>query len=146
VLHGSAFLICKILELPVTTTQDYSLFHILNDYSIGLWKQQISLIREKHGLISFIIHPDYILAERARRAYTELLHYLSELRSQGETWFALPREVAAWWRARSNMNLICDGGSWRIEGKGSERARVAYAALVDDKFVYKIDRASSERV
>ena len=132
-----------MLELPVTTTQDYTLFHILNDYSTRLWRQQISLIREKHGLISFIIHPDYIIAERPRRVYTELLYYLAELRSQGETWIASPREVAAWWRARSNMNLISDGGSWRIEGKGSERARVAYAVLVDDKVVYEIDRASS---
>jgi hypothetical protein len=133
----------KILELPVTTTQDYSLFHILHDYSIGLWKQQISLIQEKHGLISFIIHPDYVIAERARRVYAELLHYLSELRSQGATWIALPREVAAWWRLRSELNLVNVSGSWRIEGRGSERARIAYAVLVNDTLAYEIDRASA---
>jgi hypothetical protein len=87
------FFIGKILELPVTATQDYSLFHILNDYSTRLWQQQISLIRGKHGLISFIIHPDYIIAEAARRVYIELLDILSKLRSQGETWIALPSEV-----------------------------------------------------
>jgi len=39
----------KMIELPaVTMAQDYSIFHILNDYSIDLWKQQIALIREKH--------------------------------------------------------------------------------------------------
>jgi len=54
-------------------TQDYSLFHVLNDYSTRLWKQQISLIREKHGLITFIIHPDYTIAAAARRVYRELL-------------------------------------------------------------------------
>jgi hypothetical protein len=52
------FFVGKILELPITATQDYTLFHILNDYSIRLWKQKISLISEKDGLISFIIHPD----------------------------------------------------------------------------------------
>jgi hypothetical protein len=133
------FFVGKILELPVTATQDYTLFHILDDYSTHLWRQQISLIREKHGLISFIIHPDYMIAERPRRVYTELLHYLSELRSQGETWFALPREVAAWWRLRNELNLVNIGGSWQIEGKGRDRARIAYAVLDDDRLVYEID-------
>ena len=137
------FFVGKILELPVTAAQDYSLFHILNDYSTRLWKQQISLIREKHGLISFIIHPDYIIADRARRVYTELLHYLSELRSDGETWIALPSEVAAWWRLRSELNLVNTGDSWRIEGKGSERARIAHAVMANDTLTYEIERASA---
>src|SRR2546428_5874265 len=46
------FFIGRILELPLTTTQDYSLFHILNDYSIGLWKRQLATISEHHGLAS----------------------------------------------------------------------------------------------
>ena len=54
------FFIGRILELPLTTVQDYSLFHILGDYSIDLWKRQIDLIRERNGLISFITHPDYL--------------------------------------------------------------------------------------
>jgi hypothetical protein len=136
------FLIGTIIELPVTATQDYSLFHILGDYSIRLWQKQIALIRAKHGLMSFIIHPDYIIPERARRVYSELLLHLSELRSQEETWIALPKEVAAWWRMRSEMSLVKEGGSWRIEGKGSERARIAYAVLVDDRVVYEINQTS----
>jgi hypothetical protein len=131
------FFIGNILELPLTTTQDYSLFNILNDYSIRLWKEQLSRIREGHGLASFIIHPDYNINPAARRVYTDLLRYLSELRAQGETWIALPREVAAWWRLRSRMHLVRDGDSWRIEGEGNERAKVAYAELVDEKLIYK---------
>jgi hypothetical protein len=84
------FFIGNIIELPVTTTQDYSLLHILSDYSTGLWQKQVALIREKHGLISFIIHPDYIIPKRARRVYSELLLDLSQLHSRGETWIALP--------------------------------------------------------
>lgn len=37
------FFIGKVLELPLTTIQDYSLFNILGSYSINLWKEQISL-------------------------------------------------------------------------------------------------------
>jgi hypothetical protein len=86
----------KILELPLTTTQDYSIFNILNDYSILLWEEQISLIREKYGLISFIIHPDYVIDRGARSVYEKLLQHLSGLRAQGQTWIALPGEVAEW--------------------------------------------------
>ena len=48
----------RMVELPLTTTQDYSLFHILKDHSIELWKKQLELITERHGLASFITHPE----------------------------------------------------------------------------------------
>lgn len=134
------FFIGKILELPVTLSQDYTLFHILNDYSTRLWKEQIALIREQHGLISVIIHPDYIIDPSAWKIYAELLGYLSELQAQRETWIALPNQVARWWRQRSAMHLVRTGNSWRIEGAGSERARVAYAvADGHDRLRYEFD-------
>jgi hypothetical protein len=138
------FFIGNTLELPVTATQDYSLFHILNDYSTRLWKQQIALIGAKHGLISFIVHPDYIIEPTARRTYVDLLEYLSELRALGETCIALPGEIAAWWKLRSELRLVNSDGSWRIVGKGNERARVAYAVRVDDRLVYEMDTVSAE--
>lgn len=137
------FFIGNILELPLTTTQEYSLFNILRDYSIELWVKQASLIREKHGLISFIIHPDYIIAREARAVYSELLRYIVDLRLRGETWIALPGEVAAWWRLRSAMRIINAEGEWRIEGDGSERATIAFAVLKDDSITYEIGTARS---
>jgi hypothetical protein len=133
------YFIGKILELPLTTTQDYSLFHILNDYSIELWKRQIRLIQQRHGLASFIIHPDYIIPERARDIYLALLEHLAQLRKEGRTWFALPGEVDRWWRERSQMKLVHQGGTWVIEGPGKERARVAYAMLDADGLLYISD-------
>src|SRR5262249_32295087 len=134
----------KILELPVTATQDYTLFHILNSYSIDLWKRQISLIRERNGLISFIVHPDYIIDEDWRRVYKELLTYLSELRSKNETWIALPAEVNEWWRQRSEMKLAKSGGTWHIEGLGQDRARIAYAILDDEGTLrYEVERSKT---
>jgi hypothetical protein len=129
----------RILELPVTMSQDYSLFHILNDYSIGIWKEQIALIREKHGLMQVIVHPDYIIEDAARRVYAELLCYLSELRALGETWIALPSEVATWWRRRSELRLVKEAGSFHIEGEGKQRARIAYATIVDEKLTYELE-------
>ncbi len=57
------YFIGNVLELPLTTTQDYTLFNIISDYSLDLWQRQIRLITENHGLLSFIVHPDYVLRE-----------------------------------------------------------------------------------
>jgi len=132
------FFIGDIVELPLTTTQDYSLFMILNDYSLRRWKEQIALIREKSGLISFIIHPDYVIEPRAREAVTQLLQHLSDLRSAGKTWLALPNEVASWWRLRSALCLVRVDGKWEILGDGSERARLAYAVMENDRISYEL--------
>jgi hypothetical protein len=132
------YFVGNILELPLTTVQDYFLFCILKNYSIDLWKQQIDAIRQQHGVISFIVHPDYVVAERARATFKTLLEYLKGLQRSGSVWFALPGEVNDWWRQRSRMRLIRQGSGWRIEGDGAERARIAYAYLRDGKLAYRI--------
>ena len=132
------YFIGKILELPLTTIQDYSLFHILDDHSINLWKQQIELIMRRNGLISFITHPDYLIDKRAQAVYMDLLSHLATLRDQRKLWTALPREVNRWWRNRHHMRLVQDGDNWRIEGPDSERARIAYATLEGESVVYSV--------
>jgi len=134
------YFIANILELPVTTVQDYTLFHILNEYSIDLWKKQLDRILARNGLASFIVHPDYIIEPEARRVYLELLCHLRELRRDAGLWCGLPSEIETWWRDRSKMSLIVDGNGWRIEGKGSERAIVAYAKRVDGHLAYEVAR------
>jgi hypothetical protein len=126
------FFIGQILELPVTTIQDYSLFHILGQYSIELWKRQIQLIQRCHGLISIICHPDYLQETRAQETYTELLAHLARLRTDASLWIALPSEVDDWWRLRNRLELVHENGCWRIEGPGRERARIAYAHLTPE--------------
>jgi hypothetical protein len=132
------YFIGDILELPVTTTQDYTLFHVLNERSIDLWKSQVELILAKNGLASFIIHPDYVLEPENRSVYKSLLGYLRDLREQTPIWFALPAEVDSWWRARNKMSVAKEGNSWRIEGEGAERATLAYAKNVDGCLVYEL--------
>ena len=133
------FFIGKILELPLTTTEDYSLFHILHDYSVDLWKQQLGLIAGTHGLASFIVHPDYIIEKRARTTYQALLEHLAQMREERALWITLPREVDRWWRERSQMKVVGAGAHWRIEGAGRERARLAFANLVGDDLAFTIE-------
>ena len=136
------YFIGKIVELPLTTTQDYSLFHILNDYSIELWKKQLALVRQKHGLISLIAHPDYLIDRRAREVYEMLLDYLRQMVSRERIWAALPGDVDGWWRARSEMKLVTRGNEWEIVGPEKHRARLAYAVLDEGRLVYEL---SAER-
>jgi hypothetical protein len=134
------YFIGNILEIPLTTSQDYSLFHILGDYSIDLWKRQIAMIMERHGLISFIVHPDYIINKRALKVYKTLLGYLALLRRDANVWVTLPKEVDRWWRERSQMRLVREEGQWQIKGQGHERARIAYACIEDDRIVYQFSK------
>jgi hypothetical protein len=43
------------------------------------------------------------------------------------------------------MNLINEGGRWRIEGEGSERADLAFAVLENDRIVYEVDRRAGRQ-
>jgi hypothetical protein len=136
------YFVGKILELPVTTTQDYTLFNILNYYSIDHWKSQIELILEKHGLASFIIHPDYVTTPRELGVYKTLLAHLAQLRDEKGVWVAPPGEVNRWWRERAQLTIIEDGEKLRIEGAGSERARIAFASAKEGRLVLDIQPAS----
>jgi hypothetical protein len=135
------YFIGNMLELPVTTTQDYTLFHLLNDHSIDLWKAQMNVIMKNNGLASFIVHPDYITDPDTRFVYRNLLEYLRNVREHGQTWFALPADVDSWWRARSKMSVEKIGNSWRIVGEGAERAVLAYAVKRDGKLAYEVPGA-----
>lgn len=137
------YFIGDILELPATTVQDYTLFHILNEHSLDLWKTQFNLIVQKHGLTSFIVHPDYAMERDTLPVYKQLLSYLREWREQNPIWCALPSEVASWWRARSKMSLVKVADGWRIVGEQAERAVVACAKNVDGNLVYEVPRARS---
>jgi len=78
--------------------------------------------------------------------YEELLRYLTQLRDQQRLWFALPGEVDRWWRARSQMKLVPTDDGWKIEGPGSDRARLAYATLDAGRVTYALEDASKPMV
>jgi hypothetical protein len=139
------YFIGDILELPVTTTQDYSLFNILHEYSIDLWKRQIDLIMEKHGLMSFIVHPDYVVKARERDIYERLLNHLSGLGKDKNVWLSTPGEVNRWWRQRDQMILVSDEDGLHIEGAGSDRACIAYASERDGQLNLSLETENLAR-
>jgi len=137
------YFIGRLLEIPVTTTQDYSLFHIFRTDSIELWTHQTAAILEGNGLASFIVHPDYVIEARAAATYSRLLEHICNLHMEQDTWVTLPRSVNQWWRQRSQMKLVRSSNGWQVTGPGSERARVAYAHLDNDRLVYTLEEPAS---
>jgi hypothetical protein len=139
------YFVGKILEIPVTATQDYSLFHILGSYSTSLWEEQCRMILAGHGLINIIVHPDYIINKKSNNTYRRLLAHLAYLREKLFVWTALPGEINAWWRTRAELGLVADGPGWRIEGEGKEKARIAYAHVIDGRLKYSFEPSITPR-
>jgi hypothetical protein len=136
------YFVGRLVEIPLTATQDYSLFHILGKYSIDLWKDELDSIGSSHGLASFIVHPDYVIEARARGVYENLLRHLSELCSRKNLWQPFPRDVARWWRERSRMRIERSGDTWKVVGPGSERARLAFAQIENGRLTYHTENPS----
>jgi hypothetical protein len=136
------YFIGDMLELPLTTAQDYTLFHILNDYTIQLWKRQIDVVVQGHGLASFNTHPDYLLSDTSMRVYRQLLEHLTEFSAAKRVWIALPEEINLWWRQRRQMQLVSDHNAFKICGPGSERASVAFASLQNGRLIYEFADSS----
>jgi hypothetical protein len=132
------YFIGDLLELPVTTTQDYALFNYLNKYTLTVWERQIEVILQQNGLMNFIVHPDYITTSREQKLYTDLLSHLSHLSRNRGLWLALPREVDHWWRQRAKMRLRETPNGLIIEGEGSDRARIAYAYKENGRLAFTL--------
>jgi hypothetical protein len=140
------YFVGNVLELPLTTIQDYPLFNVIRSDAMEMWTKQTQAIAARHGLASFIVHPDYVVEPERQALYRRLLKLL---RSYGDTknvWLALPGEVDTWWRARNQMNLTQNNGKWSIEGPGSDRASVAYVKLLNGRLNYVLPDGTVEAV
>lgn len=94
------FFLGDVVELPYTLPQDHTIFTLLGHRSPALWVDQVNRIKQSFGLIQCVTHPDpgYLGERRNEAIYAEFLDTLS---AEEDIWHALPREVARWWRARS---------------------------------------------
>jgi peptidoglycan/xylan/chitin deacetylase (PgdA/CDA1 family) len=95
------FLLGQVVELPITMVQDHTLFDILGESDIGLWRRKAAWIARHGGLVTVLVHPDYMLDDERMRRYEELLSFLGSLEGG---WHTLPRDVARWWRQRAALD------------------------------------------
>jgi len=128
------FFLGEMVELPITLVQDHTLIEILKMKDIELWKQKASWIIENHGLVNIIIHPDYMLSERNLSFYEQFLSFIT---SRPNIWHALPRDVARWWRERSQSHVMSlDGIRTSVAGPASGCGRIAWAILESGNIRY----------
>jgi peptidoglycan/xylan/chitin deacetylase (PgdA/CDA1 family) len=127
------FFIDDLVELPITMPQDHTLWEILQERSIERWVRKSEWLSACHGLINVLVHPDYVLDDEGLGLYEQLLEHLAGLPGQ---WHALPRDVAAWWRARAGRDA--GAGSALPSGEDAPRPSVAYALQEGGDLVFDI--------
>lgn len=107
----------KLVELPYTLAQDYTLFELLNLTSPEIWKKKVDFLRQSHGMILLDTHPDYLMLRENLKHYQEFLNIMATFENQ--LFHALPVEVGSWWKKRT---LHVNGSV--LEGATITRAKV----------------------
>jgi predicted glycosyltransferase len=93
------------VELPYTLPQDSTLFLLLGETSIDIWKRKIDWIAAHGGMVLLNTHPDYMATnglapgawEYPASFYEELLQYIATKYADAY-WHGLPRQVATYFR------------------------------------------------
>lgn len=122
----------NIIELPITMPQDHTLFEILQETSIKTWLGCLNFIRENHGLLFVIVHPDYVLTPERLHWYEEFLEHLAD---EQQGWMTMPSEIAQWWKTRHDSEVTIKDGKPVIIGPAYDRGQVEWANL-EDKTIY----------
>ena len=97
----------SFLEMAYTVPQDFTLFIILREKTIDIWKRKLDWIAEKGGIALLNTHPDYMnfndgrcrMEEYPIRFYEEFLDYVNS-KYEDQYWTTLPKEMARFWKSR----------------------------------------------
>ncbi|OGB61281.1 MAG: hypothetical protein A2Y94_09955 [Caldithrix sp. RBG_13_44_9] len=98
----------NFIELPYTLPQDFTLFILMKENNIEIWKKKLDWIIKNGGMALLITHPDYInydnsinvFDEYPLQYYQDFLNYIQQKYS-GLYWNPLPAELAKFWKTRA---------------------------------------------
>lgn len=93
------------VELPYTLPQDFTLFILMQNRDISLWKKKLDWVAERGGMVLMNTHPDYMVFQSKKPRtdeflsdyYRQILLYL-KTRHEGQYWHVLPSEMSRFWR------------------------------------------------
>ena len=94
------------VEIPYTLPQDATLFLVLREDSINIWKRKTDWLVAHGGMVHLNVHPDYLafddrkpaISEFSSGLYEEFLGYIRD--TYGDAcWNPLPRELARFYRS-----------------------------------------------
>jgi glycosyltransferase involved in cell wall biosynthesis/peptidoglycan/xylan/chitin deacetylase (PgdA/CDA1 family) len=121
------------VELPYSLVQDFTLFKVLREQNINVWKKKLDWVAEKGGMALINTHPDYMCFDGGPKRdefpvayYEEFLRHVRE--KYGDTcWHALPREVSRYYcdkipaADRNTRRKICMIANTGYEGDSRVR-------------------------
>ncbi len=107
------------IELPYTLSQDFTLFVLMKEETIDIWKQKLDWIADSGGMALLNTHPDYMnfdkgklgMEEYSVEFYEEFLGYIKS-KYEDQYWHVLPKEVARFClknRVKSSRKNILKG-------------------------------------
>jgi hypothetical protein len=111
-----------LVELPITLAQDFVLFDLLQLTGSAHWLEKADQVRGQGGMALALTHPDYMTDPDRLQAYDALL---AAHQDDPTCWHALPRTVAAWWRARAASQVVATPQGWSVSGPAAGAGRVA---------------------
>jgi len=126
------FMFGGVVELPITMAQDHTLWEILKQRTIEVWRDKAAWIVDNHGLVSINTHPDYFTSEERFALYEEFVAFLA---GQAGCWRALPMDIATWWKTREQLCCERDEDAARVVGDGADRASIWWARKYRDEIV-----------
>lgn len=105
------------MELPYNLPQDFTLFIIMRERTIDIWKKKLDWIAENGGMVLLNSHPDYMQFNSGKERfdeypvslYQEFLQYIVE-KYNGRYWQALPREIAEYCKKNAVPRICTDAG------------------------------------
>jgi hypothetical protein len=101
------------VELPYTLPQDFTVFILMKEKNIDIWKRKLDWIADCGGMALLNIHPDYAnfdsnslgIEEYPVRYYKEFLEYVKS-KYEGQYWHVLPKEMASFLKQHSDSIKI----------------------------------------
>jgi hypothetical protein len=93
------------VELPYTLPQDSTLFLLLREQTVKIWKDKLDFVARHGGMAMVIVHPDYIQFPDEKpksstyplQLFVDLLDYVKE-RYEGKYWNARPIDVVRYYK------------------------------------------------
>lgn len=95
----------RYIELPYTLPQDFTLFVLMGQTGIDIWKKKLDWLVKNGGMALLNVHPDYICFNKKKamveeypvKYYEQFLLYLKS-KYADLYWLALPKEMARFWQ------------------------------------------------
>lgn len=93
------------VELPYTIPQDFTLFIIMKEKNIDIWKRKLDWIAENKGMALLNVHPDYLNFNNGKggpeefplKLYKDFLEYV-QVKYENEFWQVTPLTAARFFR------------------------------------------------